>query len=123
MGKHPLGDDDTAISVVDPKIGKAAVFLYEALGVRVAYGALVSARAYDAAAQTGITLYSGNQVDSLECMTEELLKDVSDPLHARSLLESRLTDRFFEDPTMYVRPVFLNECALSTMISRYVDKA
>ncbi len=101
-GTQPLFRAADVVSCRDTKIGQGAVFLYAALGIGSAHGELASRLAADKAAGLGITLTAQEWVDSLECRTESLLRDLVDPSPALEILEGRLKPEFLAAPHVYI---------------------
>jgi hypothetical protein len=73
----------------DRVIGKAAAFLILRAGIRHAWADLVSDGAFAVFAANGASLGGDERVPAIDCMTEELLRDVDDPDQAWTLLSAR----------------------------------
>ncbi|MFP4205237.1 MAG: hypothetical protein ACLFRR_04650, partial [Spirochaetaceae bacterium] len=99
---EPLFGSDCLVSCEDPKIGQGAVFLYAALGIRRAHGELASRLALEKAAAFGVEITADTWIDSLQCATEAVLRDVFEVAAGVSLLESRPAARFRDKPSDYV---------------------
>ena len=73
----------------DRVIGKAAAFLILRAGIRHAWADLVSDGALAVFAANRASLGGDERVPAIDCMTEELLRDVDDPDQAWTLLSAR----------------------------------
>jgi hypothetical protein len=121
-GAVPLFSDSAEVAVTDPKIGRGAVFLYEALGISTAYGGLVSDLASTYADRVGIALHAAHTVPSLQCKTESLLTGVTDSVQALSLLEKRVKDEFHQNPGAFATVLYTAESPAGEAIRRYFSR-
>ncbi len=113
---------DVDIVLHDPKIGRAAVFLYSVLGVTKAYGETVSSLAITTAEKLRITLVPERVVDSLHCRTEALLRDTDDVANGCTLIEERIAERFFVAPASFVSLMAHDETTDLTFVHDYVTQ-
>jgi hypothetical protein len=73
----------------DRIIGRAAAFLILRLGILRVETELVSRRALALLAENHISIKALETVDAIDCLTEELLKNIYDPTMAAQILAER----------------------------------
>ncbi len=73
----------------DRIIGRAAAFLALRLGIHKVHAEILSARAVSLYACRGQSLIGDKLVERIDCMTEDLLADISDPDEAWAILCER----------------------------------
>lgn len=117
----PLFPAKRGVAVRDPRIGRGAVFLYQAIGIRKADGEICSDLAMATADALGIRLSPVTRVPSLACATEDLLQNVSTMNDALPILEGRLSEVFLADPGQYVAIAFPSESAATRSVREFLD--
>jgi len=81
--------DRSRLVLRDRVIGRGAGFLIVRMGIGNAGAALVSRRALELFEARGLPLGAEVLVDRIDCQTEDLLAEVTDPEAAWALLEER----------------------------------
>jgi zinc transport system ATP-binding protein len=86
-GKHL--PDRSQLEIRDKVIGKAAAFLIVRLGFKQVFGQIMSRLAEVVFERAGMRFEYGELVERIDCKTETLLVDVSDPEMAYRILRKR----------------------------------
>lgn len=120
---RPLFGPSDSVRCEDTKIGQGAVFLYQAMGIGAAHGTVTSRLAAKKAHALGIGLSSTEWVDSLECRTESLLYDVTEPGEALDILTGRLRPEFLRAPQEHVTALYLDtRSAAARALQQYLAR-
>ncbi len=78
--------DVGASDISDKVVGRGSAFLIARLGIRKVHAALLSRLGKDVFDRQGVTCTWDRLVDEIQCRTEKLLKDVTDPHEAHGIL-------------------------------------
>lgn len=116
-----LFSPETPVRVTDPRIGRGAVFLYEAIGIARAEGDIVSDLAWETGVARGVELSRREGVPTLTCTTEELLQDVTDTGEAMAILTGRLAEEFYRDPGQFTSLRVLSETTATATVRRFLE--
>jgi len=88
LASHSVGESHDLL-LRDTIVGRAAAFLILRMRLRRVETDLVSRRAIALLKEHSIEFEATLTVDAIDCMTEELLKDISDPVTAYAILSER----------------------------------
>lgn len=96
---HPLFDledflnrgnyDLTKLTLYDKIIGKASALMIIRLGIKKVKGGIVSKPAETAFQKWGVEYSTEKQVNFIDCKTEQILTDISDPDEVYELIKTR----------------------------------
>jgi len=73
----------------DKVVGRGSAFLMVRLGVRKAHAGLLSRLGKDVLERAGVALTWDSLIDEIQCSTESILREVTDPEEAYPLLAER----------------------------------
>ena len=73
----------------DKVVGRGSAFLMVRLGVRKAHAGLLSRLGKDVLERAGVTLTWDTLIDEVQCSTEGILREVTDPEEAYPILAER----------------------------------
>ena len=73
----------------DKVVGRGSAFLMVRLGVRKAHAGLLSRLGKDVLERAGVTLTWDTLIDEIQCSTEGILREVTDPEEAYPILAER----------------------------------
>ena len=73
----------------DKVVGRGSAFLMARLGVRKAHAGLLSRLGKDVLERAGVTLTWDTLIDEIQCSTEGILREVTDPEEAYPILAER----------------------------------
>lgn len=83
---HTHKVDMSACEIRDKVVGRGSAFLIVRLGIRNVHAVLLSRLGKDVFDRAGIRHTWDNLVDQIQCRTEKLLKEVTDPEEAHGIL-------------------------------------